>query len=110
MDWNSMSDPAILAEIGKRLKEYRLRKNRTQRDVATHAGISVQSLQRLEQEGSVSLSTFISILRMLRLLDNVEALVPELPLSPVELLKLQGKTRKRAAKPHRKKENNGDDS
>jgi hypothetical protein len=35
---------------------------------------------------------------MLRILGNMEALIPELPLSPVELLKLKGKTRERAKK------------
>lgn len=93
-----MSDPAVMAEMGKRLKEYRLRKNFTQSELAVKTGISVLSVQNLEKGRSVSLSTFISVLRMLKILGNVETLIPELPVSPVELLKLKGKTRMRAKK------------
>ena len=93
-----MSDPAIIAVIGKRLKEYRLRKNYTQSELAAKTGISVLSVQNMEKGRSVSLSTFISVLRMLNILGNLEALVPELPISPVELLKLKGKKRLRAKK------------
>lgn len=93
-----MSDPAVMAEMGKRLKEYRLHKNFTQSELAVKTGISVLSVQNLEKGRSVSLSTFISVLRMLKILGNVETLIPELPVSPVELLKLKGKTRMRAKK------------
>ena len=98
MDWYSLSDPAVMNEIGERLKEYRLRKNYSQKELASVAGISVLSVQNLEKGNPVSMTTFISIIRMLRILGNMEALIPELPLSPVELLKLKGKTRERAKK------------
>ena len=100
-----MSDPAVIAEIGKRLKEYRLRKNYTQRELAVKTGISVLSIQNLEKGHSVILSTFIAVLRMLKLLGNFEMLIPELPISPVELLKLRGKTRMRAKKSKVKQKN-----
>jgi transcriptional regulator with XRE-family HTH domain len=99
MDWYSISDPAIRSEIGKRLKEYRIRKNYTQRELAVKAGISVLSVQNLEKGNPISVSTFISVLRMLNLLENLGALIPEPPVSPVELLKLKGKTRFRVKKP-----------
>ena len=98
MDWYSMSDPAVMAEMGKRLKAYRLRKNYTQSELAVKTGISVVSVQNLEKGRSVSLSTFILVLRMLKILENLENLIPEPPVSPVELLKLRGKTRMRAKK------------
>lgn len=98
MDWYSMSDPAIMVEIGRRLKEYRIRKRYTQKDLSVKIGISVLSVQNLEKGCSVSLTTFLSVLRMLNLLGNLETLIPELPISPVELLKLKGKTRLRVKK------------
>jgi len=98
MDWYSMSDPAIMAEMGKRLRENRLRRNYTQSELAGKAGISVLSVQNLERGRSVSLSTFISVLRFLRILANLDNLIPEPPVSPVDLLKLKGKTRMRAGK------------
>lgn len=98
MDWKTLSNPAIMIEIGKRLKSYRIRKNLSQKELASRAGISVLSVQNLEKGRFVTMVTFISILRMLKLLGNIETLVPELPISPVELLKLKGKTRKRVQK------------
>ena len=98
MDWYGMSDPAIMAEIGKRLKEYRIRKSYTQSELAVKMGISILSVQNLEKGCSVSLSIFISALRMLYLLGNLETLIPDPPVSPVELLKLKGKARIRVKK------------
>ena len=98
MDWKTLSNPAIMIEIGKRLKSYRIRKNLSQKELASRAGISTLSVQNLEKGRFVTMVTFISILRMLKLLGNIETLVPELPISPVELLKLKGKTRKRVKK------------
>ena len=110
MDWYSLSDPAIRVEVGERLKEYRLRKNLTQNEVAVQSGLSVLSVQNLENGRSVSLSTFVPVLRVLRLLPNLENLVPELPISPVELLKLKGKSRQRAGKSSRIQRGNGSNS
>lgn len=107
MDWYSMSNPAIMAEIGRRLKEYRLRKNFTQSELAAKAGISVLTVQNLENGRSVSLITFISTLRMLQILGNVETFIPEIPISPVELLKLKGKNRLRAKKSGLSRKTNG---
>ncbi len=98
MDWYSMSNSAILAELGKRLKEYRLRKNYTQEELATKSGIGLSSIKKIENGQSVSVSILISVMRTLKLLDNFETLIPEPPISPVELLKLKGKTKQRATK------------
>lgn len=99
MDWNSISDVSVIAEIGKRIKDNRLRKNMTQLDLATRAGINVLTIAKTEQGKPVSLVTLIAILRALRLLDNLESLVPQVPISPIEMLKLKGEIRKRASKP-----------
>ena len=105
MNWYTLSDPAILLELGKRIKEYRLRRNMTQKILAVRSGISVLSVQNLEKGQPVSMLTFLSVLRSLRIFENLESLLPELPLSPVELLKLQGKHRQRASKSAVKKKN-----
>ncbi|EXF58008.1 hypothetical protein J502_0927 [Acinetobacter sp. 1294596] len=39
----------------------------------------------------------IAILRALEMLDEINSFLPEPPLSPIELLKLRGKIRKRAS-------------
>ena len=98
MDWNSMSDTAIIGELGKRLKEYRLRKRYTQQDMADRAGISVFSVAKVEKGEPVSISIIIPVLRVLRLLDNLEMLLPEIGVSPIEMLKLKGKMPQRIKK------------
>ena len=91
-----MNDPAIMAEIGKRLKTHRLRKNITQKDLAGRSGVSTLSVQNLERGRSVTLTTLISILRALRMLSNLDQFITEPPVSPIELLKLKGKSRQRS--------------
>lgn len=104
MDWYSMSDPAIVAELGKRIKEYRIHKNYTQAELAEKAGISVLSVQNLEKGSPVSLSTLIPLFRQLNLLGNLDHLVPEPPVSPIKILKLKGKIRIRVKNPVRNQE------
>ena len=95
MDWNSLSNTAIVQEIGKRLKEYRLKKRYTQQELADRAGISVFSVAQIERGNAVSVSILLPVLRVLQLLDNLELLLPETGPSPVEMLRLKGKMPKR---------------
>lgn len=103
MDWAAKSDTAILTEIGHRLRDIRLYKNYTQSDIATRAGVNVTTVGKAERGDAVSMMNFIAILRALKLLDNLEMLVPQQSVSPMELLKLQGKKRTRASKPRKNK-------
>jgi transcriptional regulator with XRE-family HTH domain len=98
MNWNSLSNSAIREEVGKRLKEHRFRRKLTQQELADQAGISVFSVAQVERGKAVTMSVFLSILRVLRLLDNFDLLIPEIGISPIELLKLKGKTPKRIKK------------
>ena len=95
MDWNSTSNAVIIEELGSRIKEYRLIKRYTQQELANRAGISVFSMSKIEKGQPVSISMVIPVLRVLRLLDNLEMLLPEIGISPVEVLKLKGKTPQR---------------
>ncbi len=91
MDWNELSNAGILLEIGKRLKEYRLKKRFSQKELADRAGISIFTVTQIEHGKPVSITMLLPVLRVLRLLDNLELLLPEIGISPVELLKLKGK-------------------
>jgi transcriptional regulator with XRE-family HTH domain len=89
-------DAVLLRELGLRLEQTRLNRNVTQEDLAREAGISRQTLARIEQGGEAKLSSFIRVLRALGLLEGLEALVrPPVP-SPIEQLHLAGHERKRA--------------
>lgn len=93
----TLSDEAVLQELGRRLTQYRLNLNLTQQALAREAGISLRTLNRIECGEPSQTSNVVRVLRALGLLGNVEALVPEAPVSPVQQLKLKGKARKRAS-------------
>ncbi|GHV10379.1 hypothetical protein FACS1894162_4150 [Bacteroidia bacterium] len=95
MEWSEMSNVAVIKAIGSRLKDYRLQKRLTQQNMAERAGVSVFTIAQIEKGHSVSLSMLIPVLRVLRLLDNLDLLLPETSVSPIELLKLKGKIPKR---------------
>jgi transcriptional regulator with XRE-family HTH domain len=98
MNWNSLSNSAIIEEVGKRLKGYRFQRKLTQQELADQAGISVFSVIQIEKGKAVTLIVFLSVLRVLRILDNFELFIPEIGISPIELLRLKGKTPKRIKK------------
>ena len=91
------SDSAILEELGNRIAQYRLNRNLTQEDLAKEAGMSLRTLVRIEQGYPAQMPSIVRLLRVLRLLANMEALIPEPPVSPVQQLKMEGKKRKRAS-------------
>lgn len=93
--WTEMSSPAILVKIGSRIKETRIRQSKTQVELATAAGVTPLTVANIEKGKSVSTLILISVLRELGLLENLENLVPEAKISPLQLKKLQGKKRYR---------------
>jgi transcriptional regulator with XRE-family HTH domain len=92
-----LTDDAVLAELGGRLERTRLERNLTQRELAAEAGVERKALQRIEAGESVKLTSLVRVLRALGLLDALDRLVPEPTPSPLELLKLQGRRRRRAS-------------
>ena len=92
------TDEAILSELGGRLAKVRLERNLAQSQLAMQAGVSKNTVQRLES-GSVAtqLSGFLRVCRVLDLVERLDLLVPEPVPSPVEQLKLLGRKRQRAS-------------
>lgn len=91
------SDSAVLQQLGGRLLQYRLNQNMTQAALAKEAGVSARTINRLEHGHSTQLSNLIRILRGLGLLGNMDALIPEPAISPMQQMKLHGKKRQRAS-------------
>ena len=89
--WTELSDPAILQKLGRRMRDYRIRMEMTQGELAEKSGVSMGTVVRMEQGLPVSTLLFISILRTLGLLGNLEVLLPELSISPIQMRKMQGK-------------------
>ena len=92
------TDDAILEELGRRLRRHRLDRNVTQAALAREAGISKPTLQRLEAGASVQLVSLLRVMRALGLLDQLDALVPDPLVRPLELLERRGKVRQRASR------------
>jgi transcriptional regulator with XRE-family HTH domain len=102
MDWYSMTNQKIEEEIGQRIQKVRLNRNMTQLELAKKSGLSRVAISRIEGGKGANLSSLIEILRVLDLLQNVDTLLPTLRFSPLELLKLQKSTRKRASSTKRR--------
>ena len=84
-----LSDHAAIRELGSRIARHRLNKNLTQATLAAQAGVSTPTVQRIEQGKSIQATNLIRILRALKLLDNLEALIPEPAVSPIQQAKLR---------------------
>lgn len=96
--WNEMTNSAILQTLGARLKEYRLRRDMQQSELARFAGINVSSIARLEKGENIMIDSYIRVLRVLGMLDNLDEFIPEPPRSPILMKKLMGKKKYRVKK------------
>lgn len=87
---------AIAEQLGARLKQARLNADLTQTEVARQAGVSRKTLINAEK-GKVQLDAFVAILLVLKLTDSLDNFLPVPAISPLQLVKLQGKKRQRAS-------------
>ena len=93
----AQSDNAILEAFGERVKQERLNQNTTQKDLSRLAGLSLIVIQRLEGGRGCSLRNFIKILRPLGKLAQIDLLLPEPGISPIDLARRDGMQRKEAS-------------
>ena len=85
----------VVIEIGHRLKKERITEELTQKQLADKAGLSLFTVAQIEKGNSVSVIMLVAVMRVLRLLDNLDLLLPEQILSPVALLLQKQKEIKR---------------
>lgn len=100
--WTELSDPAILQRLGGRIRDYRIRMEMTQSELADRSGVSMGTVVRIEHGKAVSTLLLITLLRTLGVLENLETLLPELGISPIQLRKMQGRKVQRIR--HKKEE------
>ena len=84
-----MSDPFLLAELGARVRAYRLQQNLTLAELARQAGVTPLTLQKLERGSNFTMETLVRLLRALGRLEQLDAFLPEPALSPLALLQQQ---------------------
>jgi len=90
-----LTDMAVLHEIGGRLERRRIDAGLTQAQLAEEAGISKRTVERIEAGHSTDFVMLLRVLRVLKLLEALDQSVPDLPQSPLMLLKGRGRARKR---------------
>lgn len=83
-DFYEYSIPELVRLLGSRFKEYRMRCNLTQKEVAEQSGIGLTTIHKFENgtAGNVSLSTFILLLKVVGQINALDDLLPKLPESP----------------------------
>ncbi|MCB2167723.1 MAG: helix-turn-helix domain-containing protein [Deltaproteobacteria bacterium] len=93
----TMSDAAILAELGARLARRRIDSQLTQADLAREAGISKRTVERIEAGGSAQMASMIRIFRVLDVIPEMDQFIPPSGPRPMDLIKNKGKQRQRAS-------------
>jgi len=86
----------VMAELGERLRRYRLQQNRPIQEVAEAAGVGLRTAVRAEAGENPTLATVVKILRALGRLEALDAFLPPALPSPIEMAKLAGRVRERA--------------
>lgn len=97
INWKAMTDDNIINQIGLFIKKTRISKNKTQKQLATAAGINRGTLSQIENGESVTLTIFIQILRVLDALYVLDQFNVVNQISPIQAVKLKKKERKRAS-------------
>ena len=109
MEFYTLSDKRIEEELGRRFRMLRLRKNITQKELAETTALSLNVIKSLEA-GRGKLSSIIAVLRELGALDQLDSFIPEPSVSPMQLVRMQGKQRERASGERVKKTSRGKSS
>ena len=96
INWNELSDNAVLEQIGRFVQQSRLHQNKSQQQVADAAGVNRSTLSQIENGKGGTLISLIQILRVLNQLSFVKVFQVEEKVSPIYLATLDMKKRKRA--------------
>ena len=80
-DLYEYSTPELVRLLGTRFKDYRMRCNLTQREVAEQSGIGLTTIHKFENgtSGNMSLGTFLLLMKAIGQIDALDELMPELP-------------------------------
>lgn len=97
MEWVSMNDEVLAGHVGAFIKHHRMEQGKTQDVLAKEAGISRSTLSLLERGETVNLATLIQVLRVLDLLQIMDAFAVKEHVSPLAMAKMAKEKRKRAS-------------
>ena len=96
IDYYEYSIPELVRLLGARFKDYRMRSNMTQKEVAEHAGLTVNTVHKFENGlvPNLSISTFLLLLKAIGCINGIDELLPEMPES-LYLINNKGKKHQR---------------
>ena len=91
------SNPEIIVELGRRFKEYRLTYRLTQKEAAEKAGVSLITLRQFEngKAYNINMGNFLALLRVVDCLEQMDDLMPEIPVSAYTMERIMNKKPKR---------------
>ena len=94
---HTMANPEIIAELGRRFKEYRLTYRFTQKEAAEKAGVSLITLRQFEngKAYNINMGNFLALLRVVDCLEQMDDLLPEIPVSAYTMERIMNKKPKR---------------
>ena len=101
-----MSNEALLAYLGKQIKQMRINAQMSQQDLADKSGISRATLTLVENGKGAKLDTLISLLRALQKLEILNNFETNAMVSPLLIARNKGKIAKKVYK--RRVENVGE--
>lgn len=87
MDLFSLTDTAIIEQVGGKLAELRIASNMTQAELSDAAGVSVSTVREAERGGNISLAKLVRILRALGRFEILEPFFAPAPVSPIAAAK-----------------------
>lgn len=96
IDFSIANSSQIESALCQRLEKIRLSRNLTQTQLARQAGVSLRTITRLEKGEGISLDTFIRVMSALELQGNLQTLLPDPTIRPIERVQTGGTERKRA--------------
>ena len=101
---SDMSNAQLVAMLGERFKDYRIRMGKSQKEVAEFSGVSVFTVSQFENGAArnITLDSLFRMLRSIGMIDAVDRLLEPLPPSPVAMVKLNKDRRERVYKPRKK--------
>ncbi len=77
----------IILLLAQRVKEYRLAMRMSQKEMSEKSGVGLSTLSHFEQGSApnMTLTNFISLLRVMGMEEKITEILPELPMPPIAL-------------------------
>lgn len=81
LDYYEYSIPELVKMLGERFRDYRLRSNMTQKEVAEQSGLTINTIHKFETGGAtgISLASFLMLMKAIDCINALDELLPELP-------------------------------